>query len=231
MTDGGTHVPFGAIFDWDGVIIDSAALHERSWHALAADLGTAVAPGSFLRGFGMRNEQIIPEVHGWSRDPAEIAQLSERKEELYRSFVRGSGIVPLPGVLPWIETLANAGIPRVVASSTHRLNIEIILEELGLAGAFTAIVSAEDVRHGKPHPEVFLVGAARIGLLPRRCVVFEDAHVGLKAARAAGMRVVAVTTTNRAAELSEADLVVDRLDELTLERVEELLATAAPNLA
>lgn len=214
--------PFGAIFDWDGVIIDSARLHEASWHRLGAELGKTIAPRSFLRGFGMKSAQIIEQIHRWATAPEEIARLTERKEALYREFVRQSEIAPLPGVATWLERLRAAGVPCAVASSTHRENIRVVLARLGLEEAFQAIVSAEDVVQGKPHPEVFAKAAARLGLTNDHCVVFEDAHVGIAAAHAAGMRVVAVTTTHPAAELAAADLIVRRLDELTIAQVSAL---------
>jgi beta-phosphoglucomutase family hydrolase len=211
--------PWGAIFDWDGVIIDSAALHEQSWHRLARELGTTIAPDSFIRGFGMKSARIIEEIHGWSHDTAEIARLTNRKEALYREIVAQSDIASLPGVVEWLHRLAEAGVPCAVASSTQRLNIEAVLSRIGLQDAFRAIVSAEDVVHGKPNPEVFLRAAKKLDLSPARCVVFEDAHVGIEAAHAAGMMVVAVATTHPATELSAADLVVRRLDELSIEQV------------
>ena len=211
--------PFGAIFDWDGVIIDSAALHEQSWHRLARELGTTIAPQSFIRGFGMKSARIIEEIHGWSHDPAEIARLTNRKEALYREIVAQGEIAPLPGVVEWLARLREAGVPSAVASSTHRLNIDAVLARIGLQDAFRAIVSAEDVVHGKPNPEVFLKAAEKLELSAARCVVFEDAHVGIEAAHAAGMKVVAVTTTHPAAKLSAADLVVRRLDQLSIEQM------------
>ena len=211
--------PFGAIFDWDGVIIDSAALHEQSWHRLARELGTTIAPQSFIRGFGMKSARIIEEIHGWSHDPAEIARLTNRKEALYREIVAQGEIAPLPGVVEWLARLREAGVPSAVASSTHRLNIDAVLARIGLQDAFRAIVSAEDVVHGKPNPEVFLKAAEKLELSAARCVVFEDAHVGIEAAHAAGMKVVAVTTTHPAAELAAADLVVRRLDQLSIEQM------------
>lgn len=211
--------PFGAIFDWDGVIIDSGKLHEQSWHQLAAELGKTIAPGSFLRGFGMKSAWIIEKIHQWSEEPQEIARLTERKEALYREIVSQSDIAPLPGVPEWLKRLAAAHVPCAVASSTHLQNIEVVLTRIGLENAFDTIVSAADVVHGKPNPEVFLKAAERLGLAANRCVVFEDAHVGIEAAHAAGMKVVAVATTHPPEELTAADLVVRRLDELTVERV------------
>jgi beta-phosphoglucomutase family hydrolase len=216
--------PFGAIFDWDGVIIDSGKLHAQSWRQLATELGRPIAEDSFIRGFGMKSARIIEEIHGWAKEPAEIARLANRKEALYRQIVAQSEIAPLPGVVEWLHRLHEAGVPCAVASSTQRLNIEAVLGRIGLQKAFREIISAEDVVHGKPNPEVFLKAAERLGMAANRAVVFEDAYVGIEAGHAAGMKVVAVATTHSAAELSTADLVVRRLDELTLEQIADVLA-------
>lgn len=206
--------PWGAIFDWDGVIIDSSRQHEESWNRLAHELGKPLPEGHFKAGFGRKNEFIIPNLLKWEDQPAEVHRLSLRKEALYREVVREQGLEPLPGVRTWLARLEAAGIPRVVGSSTHRENIEVSLDVLGLRSSFIDIVSAEDVSHGKPDPEVFLKAAGKIHIDPAHCVVFEDAHVGIDAARNAGMRVIAVASTNPLADLGKADLAVHRLDEL-----------------
>jgi beta-phosphoglucomutase family hydrolase len=206
----------GAIFDWDGVIINSASHHERSWNRLAEELGRTLPEDHFKRGFGMKNEVIIPELLGWTDDPGEVRRISLRKEALYREIVRELGIAALPGVEPWLWTLRDAGVPCVIGSSTHRENITTTLDVLGLRDFFSAIVTSEDVKRGKPDPEVFLTAADRIGVRPEHGVVFEDALVGIAAARAAGMRVVAVTTTHPGTMLSHADWTVDRLDQLQI---------------
>jgi len=215
--------PFGAIFDWDGVIIDSGKLHAQSWKMLAAELGKTVAPDSFIRGFGMKSARIIEEIHAWATEPAEIARLTNRKEALYRELVAKGEIAPLPGVLEWLHRLREADVPCAVASSTQRANIDAVLDRIGLQETFREIVSAEDVVNGKPNPEVFQKAAMRLGVSPARSVVFEDAHVGIEAAHAAGMKVVDVATTHPPEQLAAADLVVRQLDELTVERVSALL--------
>ncbi len=209
----------GAIFDWDGVIINSASHHEASWERLAQELGRVLPVDHFKKGFGMKNEVIIPELLGWTSDVAEISTISLRKEALYREVVREQGIQALPGVEAWLSALRAAGIPCVIGSSTHLENITTTLDVLGLRDYFTALVTAEDVKRGKPDPEVFLTAAKRIGVEPANGIVFEDALVGVAAAQAAKMRVVAVTTTNPAELLSHADWVVDRLDELSVEQL------------
>jgi beta-phosphoglucomutase family hydrolase len=206
----------GAIFDWDGVIINSARHHERSWERLAAEVGKILPEDHFVKGFGRKNEFIIPELLGWTRDIEEVRKLSLRKEALYREVVRELGISALPGVESWLRLLRDEGIACVIGSSTHRENITTTLEVLGLKEFFSDIVSAEDVKQGKPDPEVFLTAAARIGVEPAHGVVFEDALVGIAAAKAAGMRVVAVATTEPKDKLAHADFVVDRMDELSV---------------
>jgi HAD superfamily hydrolase (TIGR01509 family) len=164
----------------------------------------------------MKNEVIIPEMLKWATDKAEVQRLSLRKEAIYREVVKEIGVVALPGVENWLCTLRDARIPCVIASSTHRENITTALGVLGLESFFAKMVTAEDVKRGKPDPEVFRVAGERIDVAPDRAIVFEDALVGVAAGRAAGMRVVAVTTTNPREALvnAKADWVVDRLDEL-----------------
>ena len=212
---------WGAIFDWDGVIIDSSKHHEESWERLAREISKPLPHGHFKRGFGMKNEFIIPQILAWTNDPAEIKKLSLRKEALYREVVREIGLQPLTGVELWLKKLAEAKIVCAIGSSTHRENIELSLEMIGLRDYFSAVVTSEDVTHGKPHPEVFQKAAQKIGVAPERCVVFEDAHVGIQAARNAGMRVIAVATTNPLADLGDADLAVQRLDDLSIEQIGE----------
>ena len=209
----------GAIFDWDGVIINSAAHHEASWERLAKECGKILPENHFKRGFGMKNEVIIPELLGWTSVPTEVRILSLRKEALYREVVREKGIEALPGVREFLQTLKDNGVPCVIGSSTHRENITTTLEVLGLEDFFASLVTAEDVKRGKPDPEVFLTAATRIDVDPADAVVFEDALVGIAAAKSAGMRVVAVTTTEPKDKLAHADWIVDRLDELSVSQL------------
>ena len=214
----------GALFDWDGVIIDSSAQHEASWERLAAEERRAFPPDHFKKGFGMKNEIIIPKMLGWTSDPSEVSRLSLRKEAIYRDIVRERGIEPLAGVREFLECLRTAAVPCAIASSTHRENIDLSLAKMGLGGFFSAIVTAEDVSHGKPHPEPYLKAAEKASRDPRHCIVLEDALMGIEAGVAAGCKVVAVTTTNPRGILegSGAYRIVDRLDELNLDALRTL---------
>ncbi len=201
----------GVIFDWDGVVIDSSAQHERSWELLAAELGKPLPEGHFKAGFGKKNQEIIPTILGWTSDPDEVQRMGDRKEVLYRELVRDQGVRVLPGARELLEALRAAGIPRSVGSSTPRSNLEAIFAATGLGGLFDAVVCGDDVKHGKPAPDVFLQAAERLGLTPSDCLVIEDAHVGIEAAHRAGMRVLAVATTHPLDELGAADAAVASL--------------------
>lgn len=216
--------PLGALFDWDGVVIDSSAQHEQSWELLAGEIGKPLPADHFVRGFGMKNEVIIPRILEWSEDPETIHRYSLRKEQLYREIIREHGIRPLPGVRELLQLFDDHGVPCAVASSTHRENVEVVFDAIGVRRFFRAVVTGEDVSHGKPDPEVFLTSAAQIDRDARHCVVFEDALVGIEAGLAAGSKVVAVATTNSAGKLGKADLVVESLADLQWDAIENLFA-------
>ena len=205
------------IFDWDGVVIDSSTQHERSWEILAQEISKPLPDGHFLLGFGKKNALIIPEILGWATDPAAITALSNRKEEIYRELVQASGVHVLPGARELLTALRAAGIPRSIGSSTPRSNLDAILPVTGLADLFDAIACGDDVTHGKPAPDIFLLAAQKLHMPPADCLVIEDAHVGLDAARRAGMATLAVATTNPLADLQYADAAVESLASVTLD--------------
>jgi beta-phosphoglucomutase family hydrolase len=209
------------IFDWDGVVVDSSAHHERSWEVLATKRGLPLPPDHFKRGFGKKNNVIIPDL-GWAADPTEVDALAHEKEEIYRAMVREKGIEPLPGVRELLAGLREKGIPCAIASSTERANLDLPLDLMGLRDFFQVIVSGEEVIHGKPDPAVFLVAAKRLGIVPADCVVIEDALVGIEAAKRAGMAVLAVATTNPLEALGSADAAIGSMAEVTPDRLSAL---------
>jgi beta-phosphoglucomutase family hydrolase len=203
----------GFLFDWDGVVIDSHAQHEESWVLLSAEIGVPLSEGFMKETFGMRNQNIFPMwMPHLSGNDAEILALGNRKEELYREILRRDGIEALPGVKKFLLAARAAGIPASVGSSTPRKNIDTVIEMAGLEGLFEAIVSADDVQRGKPDPEVFLKGAAKLNREPGRCVVFEDAFVGIQAGKSGGMKVVGIASTHPIEKLTEADIALHNLE-------------------
>ncbi len=214
----------GILFDWDGVVIDSSAQHERSWELLAEEIGKPLPEGHFKAGFGKKNQVIIPGILRWADDPAEVTTLADRKEEIYRALVRQSGVTILPGARELLEALQAEGIPAAVASSTPRLNLDAIFAATALDRFFKAVVCGDDVINGKPAPDVFLLAASKLGLGPDECLVIEDAHAGIEAAIAAGMRVLAVATTNPLADLHRATAAVESLTGTTPASLRALFA-------
>ena len=214
-----------AIFDWDGVVIDSHDQHEKSWTLLAAEHGHVITTEQFKSTFGQRNETIIPQL-GWAdaEDTEAIKQLADHKEDLYRKLIRQDGIEPLPGVIQSLCAFRDHGIPCAVGSSTPRENIGCVLELTGLDEFFSEIISGSDVKNGKPDPEGFLTAALDLTTPPEDCVVFEDAHAGIQAAKAGGMKTVAVTTTHKATSLAKEhpDLIVDNLRDLPWDELHAL---------
>jgi beta-phosphoglucomutase family hydrolase len=202
------------IFDWDGVVVDSSSHHERSWEILAAQRALPLPPDHFKRGFGKKNNVIIPDL-GWATAPADVDALAHAKEEIYRDLVRQHGIEPLPGVRELLDNLHHSALPCAIGSSTERANLDLLLDLMDLRKFFRVIVSGEEVVHGKPDPSIFLLAAERLGVAPADCVVIEDAVVGIDAARRAGMPVLAVATTEPLEALRGATAAVPDLRGVT----------------
>ena len=195
--------PRAAVFDMDGVLIDSGAHHRAAWRALLAELGVTPDPDFWRLTIGRPAEEAVALVLGRPLAPGEARGLAERKRAHYGRFVR-RGLSAIAGVSAFVSDLAARRVPRAVATSASRLDLDRLLAELGLRGFFTTVVTADDVRRGKPDPEVYLKAAAGIAVEPAACVVFEDSPVGVAAARLAGMRVIGVTTAHTEAELRAA---------------------------
>ncbi len=210
---------FAVLWDLDGVVVDTSRYHYESWRRVLAEAGRGLSEEEFRATFGQRNSDVLPRwLPGIS--PQEVERLSERKEAIFRGMLP-ERIPLLPGAERLVTELADAGIPQAVASSTSRANLEAILPRLRLP--ITVCVTAEDVAEGKPHPEVFLKAAERLSMHPERCVVMEDAVAGVEAARRGHMACVAVATTWPREQLSAADLVVDSLEQLSVEGLRELV--------
>jgi beta-phosphoglucomutase len=217
---------YAVIWDVDGTLVDTGELHFQAWQRLAGEIGKVYSRDDFAATFGWRNVEIFPHVFGPQYSPAEIDELGARKELYYRAEAE-KGLDLLPGVLDLVKGLKEAGIAQAVGSSAPRGNVDLILAMTGLDQYITASVAMEDVSRGKPDPEVFVTAAKRLGVPPAQCLVFEDAPVGIRAAKTGGMKAVGITFVKHhpreklAAE--GADLVVGCLREMTPAKVLEIL--------
>jgi HAD superfamily hydrolase (TIGR01509 family) len=211
----------GVIWDLDGVLVDTGEFHFQAWSETLTNKGIPFTRDSFRATFGMNNSGVLTTLLGCVPGPDLLAKIEEEKEQLFRKSIRGRAQA-LPGVQLWLERFKAAAIPQAIASSAPQANIDAIVDELDFRTYFTAIVSG-GAMPGKPDPAVFLAAARLIEIPAERNVVIEDSVSGVEAARRAGMKCVAVTTTNSRDVLGRANIIVDRLDDLSWEEMEKLL--------
>ena len=194
----------GAIFDLDGVIVDTAKYHYRAWKRLAAELGFdfSEADNERLKGVSrMQSLDILLECGGIRMTVSQKEEAAARKNAWYVEYLHTLQETDmLCGASEYLELLRNSGIRTAIGSASK--NTPLILKQLGITRLFDAVVDGNSVSQTKPNPEVFLKCAAALELEPGCCVVFEDALAGIQAAKAGGMKAIAVGT---AAHLSGAD--------------------------
>jgi beta-phosphoglucomutase len=190
---------YAFIFDMDGVLTDNMRFHAESWVELFRDFGLEGldAERYLVETAGMKGLDVLRYFLDPHIGPAEAERLTDLKDFLYRVQYRDR-IKPISGIVEFLKTSENLGIGLAIGTGAGHANIRYVLGLLGLTDTFGAIVSAYDVERGKPHPDIFLRAAEKLGVEPRSCIVFEDAFAGIEAAGKAGMQCVAITTTNTA---------------------------------
>jgi len=213
----------GAIFDLDGVLVDSSEFHFEAWQAWAKEVGLEqrVTRAWFRETFGRRNADVFHTLYDDKLSPEEMQRQSDRKEGLFRERARGR-LAPLAGARDLVEALYDANYWLALGTSAPRANATMMIEELGLSRFFEVQVTGDDVAAGKPEPEVFQAAAQRLQVPPERCLVIEDAAAGVEAAHRAGMVAVAVIDQPTEGH-RRAERVVSSLVELTVDTVAELI--------
>jgi len=183
------------IFDMDGVLIDSTAIHTKAWDLYLERLG--ISDGDLMsRMLGKRNDQIVTALFGDQLPKEEVVRHGAAKEQLYRDlmdpvFER----FVVAGVCEFVEQAHRQGIPLGLATNAEPANVEFVLRRTGLKGKFASIVDGHQIENPKPSPDIYTEVARRLGVAPANCVVFEDSPGGMTAALASGARLVAVLTT------------------------------------
>jgi HAD superfamily hydrolase (TIGR01509 family) len=205
-----TQTTRAVIFDLDGVIADSEALHVKAWRILFAHHGLAATEEEFEHGIGLRDVDWLDYLFSRRNEDADTTWWQDAKREVFRGILEREGR-PFPGADGLIAALSDAGLLLAVASNSWRENIETMVRKLAADHRFRVLTGHEDVTRAKPAPDIYLLTAERLGVDPAACVVIEDSPVGIQAAKAAGMRCVGVTHTLPAERLTEADMVVASL--------------------
>ena len=190
------------LFDMDGVLVLTEEAHWQSWIEAAKPRGAELSHPAFKSCFGRINPDCIPILFG-PRSSEESLAIADEKESAFRRIVRAH--VPLiPGIVELLTNLTKLGVRLGVGSSGPPENVKALVEGGGIARFFSATVDGSQVQRGKPAPDVFLIGAQRLGVAPSACAVIEDAPVGIRAAVAAGMLPVGITTTHSEVDLRDA---------------------------
>ncbi len=195
----------GVIFDMDGVLVDTEAWICRAAMAMFAERGLVVKPEDFLPFVGAGEDRYLGGVAGKYGFAFDLGRDKARTYELYAGMVRGR-LQPLPGAREFIAGCRSRGLRLALATSADRVKMETNLREIGLpVASFDAAVNGLDVARKKPDPEIFLLAARRLALDPAACLVVEDAVNGVAAAKAAGCRCLALTTSFPREKLAAAD--------------------------
>ena len=215
---------YGVIFDVDGVLVDSYDAHYESWLMLGRQRGFTMSQQQFVGTFGRTSREVIREC--WpdqaTSDDA-VRELDEQKEALYRDLLT-QNFPAMDGARELIDALAGAGFALAVGSSAPPANVELTLEQLGRRKKLQAMITGADVKFGKPNPQVFQIGAERLGLPPSHCLVVEDAPAGVEAAHAGGFVCIGLLSKGRTEDqLREADHVVRSLRNVTPELIARMI--------
>jgi beta-phosphoglucomutase len=201
------------LFDMDGVIIDSNPFHKISLKQFCKKYGHDLSEDQLREKiYGRTNKDWLVNVFG-KLDEKKLQQYADEKEALFRELY-ANDIKPLDGLLSFLDKMDQQNIPRAIATSAPRANVDFTLAKTATAKYFQVILDESFVSKGKPDPEIYLKTAAALKFNPGNCVVFEDSLSGVKAGKAAGCKVVGVTTTHSRQELAETDLVIDNFEEL-----------------
>jgi len=203
------------IFDMDGVLADTGPIHFESWVKMAAEIGMEFTREMFEQTFGQQSNTITRKLVGPEVDKSLVEYWGNLKERYYRQMVKEK-LTPLPGVLRIIKELKKEGFKLAIGSSGPPENVELLLTSLEIKDYFDAIITAAEVKKGKPEPDVFLIAAKVLNIIPTNCLVIEDAPVGIEAAKRAGMISIALTTTHNKEELLGAQLIIKDLTEINV---------------
>lgn len=214
---------FAVIFDMDGVICDTNPYHSLAWKAFLEKFGISATEEEFIAHmYGKSNSYILK--HFLQREVVgeEFAKMEFEKEALFREIYEPH-VVPINGLLEWIDELKSNGIKTGIATSAPVENMDLILSKLPLRDKMQSLLASHNVVHHKPNPEVYLKSAANLGIDPTRCVVFEDSHSGVSAGKAAGAKVVGVLSTYKKEELPVCDSYIVDYKDINFNTIASLL--------
>ena len=215
----------GVIFDMDGVLLNNVEYHLEAFRLFGLEQGKNLTREDVSKVFGRKNADMLSSLLDRELTPAEVQKYEGRKEEFYRELIKPTlKETVVDGLFEFLDHLNRNGWKKAVATSGPMENVKFVLEGLGMEGTFDALITSENVRNGKPHPEAFLKAAAALDLRPELCFVIEDSFSGVMAGMSSGGKTIALSTTHTREELLSLnpDLILDDFVNLTVERLTSL---------
>jgi beta-phosphoglucomutase len=210
---------FGLLFDMDGVIAHTNPHHKVTIKLLCEKYNKQVSD-SFLEEKVYGNKEWIPEIFG-DISADELQRLADEKELMFRDYYQ-KDLKATDGLIPFLSDMKAHDIPMAVATSAPLENADFILDGLEIRNYFSAILTSANVDKSKPDPEIYLKAASKLSLDAKDCIVLEDSLAGVKAGQAAGSKVIGLTTTHTAKELSHCNLTIENFEGLTFDKVASL---------
>lgn len=197
-----------AIFDLDGTLIDNNAYHLKTWRVYLEKIGIDISEDAYRKNInGRTNKDALEYFYNKKMTDEEAMVYALEKEALYREIYKVD-IKPVNGLIELLEVLYSRNIPMAIATSGIQVNIDFMFEHIPIKKYFKEVVNSSHISKGKPDPEIYVKTASLLNIPAKNCLVFEDAVVGVNAAHAAGMKVIAITTTQSAEELKDAEMII-----------------------
>ena len=204
------------IFDMDGVIVDSTECDFLAWKRVFDDAGVKFSRSRYKASMGKRGVEVVKACMPWEVGDEEAQSFQDKKLQYFmEECIEKKGIKMIEGIGEFVELVMKNDYQVALATAAVKERAEVVLEFTNLKEYFPVVVAGDQVSKGKPDPETFLKAAEKLGRAPEECVVIEDAPNGVRAAKAGGMKCIAITTTHSKDELGEADKIIDSFDELT----------------
>lgn len=211
------------IFDMDGVIAMTARIQSSAESEVFAKIGIHITSQKILKRYsGFKDIDMFEDVLRRNKSKEDSQTLREQKWKLVYKEINKNGVPVIPGVIDLIERLTSAGYPLSIASATNLKFIQTVLKKLKIARKFKVVTSGDEVTSGKPNPEIFILTAHKLKIMPAECLVIEDAPSGVEASNRAGMKCLAITTTAKREELRNTEKAIDSFDELTVDYIKSL---------
>lgn len=220
-------LPFkGVIFDMDGTLLESTEADYRAWEKVFNDYNQELPFEKYAPMLGVKSADVIKNEIGISGEE-DVKRILKEKFDYFVEYVNNNPIKPVFAAEKFLKSLAKYEVKVALATSSRQEKMEMVLTQLNFMQYFDAIVTGNEVAHGKPAPDIFLLAAKRLGLEPIDCMVVEDGPIGVASAKSANMKCVAITETHVADKLSAADLIIDTYENASIKEIADKLKAAS----